>query len=140
MSLAGTLAAGRRAAEARMGAGNGASTVQVRRKTGGTTTDADDYEVPEWVIELADVPCRIAASSGAGQSHTISTPGGDVTLAVRVAHLPAATEDVRDGDYIEVVDGRLTGSVWEIVEADDADQQTARRVAVIAAERPGEWP
>lgn len=123
-----------------MGAANGASTVHIRRKTGDTTTDADGYESPQWVIELADVPCRIRASAGAGQSRTISTPGGDVTLAVRVASFPAATEDLRDGDCIEVVDGRLAGSVWQIVEADDADQQTARRVAVIAAERPGEWP
>jgi hypothetical protein len=126
-------------AEERMGADAGACTVQVRRKTGETTTDADGYEVDEWVVELAEVPCRIGSDRGASQSRTVSTPGGDVTLAVRVAHFPAATEGLRDGDFIEVVDGRLLGSVWRIVEADDADQQTARRVPVVAAERPSEW-
>lgn len=136
--LAATLPELRAHAESRMGAPIG-STVQVRRKTGGTTTDADGYEVDEWVIELAEVPCRIGSDRGAAQSRTVSTPGGDVTLAVRVAHFPAATEGLRDGDLIEVVAGRLLGSVWRVVEADDADQQTARRVPVVAAERPSEW-
>ena len=137
--LAATLPELRAHAESRMGAENGACTVQVRRRTGETTTDADGYEVDEWVVELAGVPCRIGSDRGASQSRTVSTPGGDVTLAVRVAHFPAATEGLRDGDFIEVVAGRLLGSVWLIVEADDADQQTARRVPVVAAERPSEW-
>jgi hypothetical protein len=46
---------------------------------------------------------------------------------------------LRDGDLIEVTAGELTGSVWHVVEADAADQQTARRVPVIAAEHPEEW-
>lgn len=137
MSVASALAAGQRAAESRMGAGNGASTVHVWRKTGEMVPDANGYDVPEWVVELADVPCRIGSSLGAGQSRTVSTPGGDLTLGVRVAHFPAATEGLKDGDHIEVTAGRLVGSVWQVVEADDADQQTARRVPVVAVDRPG---
>lgn len=127
-------------AEGRMGAGNGASTVHVWRKTGEMVPDeSTGFHVPEWVVELADVPCRIASDRGAAPSRTVSTPGGDLTLGVRVAHLPASTEGLRDGDLIEVVAGRLVGSVWQVVEADDADQQTARRVPVVAVDRPGEW-
>lgn len=120
-----------------MGAGNGASTVHVWRKTDLMVPDANGYDVPEWVVELADVPCRIASDRGAAPSRTVSTPGGDLTLGVRTAHFPAATEGLRDGDYIEVTAGRLVGSVWQVVEADDADQQTARRVPVVAVDRPG---
>lgn len=122
-----------------MGASNGASTVSVWRKTGGITTDADGYEVPEWAIELAEVPCRIGSDKGASQSRTVSTPGGDVTLAVRVAHMPVSVDNLSDGDLLEVTAGRLIGSIWQVVEADDADQQTARRVPVVATERPGGW-
>jgi hypothetical protein len=57
---------------------------------------------------------------------------------VRVAHLPHSTV-LRDGDLIEITAGELAGSVWHVVEADAADQQTARRVPVIAAEHPEEW-
>lgn len=138
--IAATLPELRAHAESRMGAGNGASTVHVWRKTGRNVPDeTSGYDVPEWVVELADTPCRIASDRGAAPSRTVSTPGGDLTLGVRTAHFPVATEGIKDGDYIEVTAGRLVGSVWQVVEADAADQQTARRVPVVAVDRPGEW-
>lgn len=122
-------------AESRMGAPVG-STAHVWRKSGEMVKDSDGYNVPEWVIELADIPCRIGSDRGGSTSRTVSTPGGDLTLGVRTAHFPASTEGLADGDVVEVIAGRLVGSLWTIVDSDDADQQTARRASVIAAERP----
>ena len=140
VSVQSALRSGQRAAESRMGAVNGASTVHVWRKTGLMVPDeSTGYDVPEWVVELADVPCRIGSDRGAAPSRTVSTPGGDLTLGVRTAHMPVSTDGLRDGDFLEVPAGRLVGSVWQVVEADAADQQTARRVPVVAVDRPGEW-
>lgn len=116
------------------------STAHVWRKSGRVVQDEETgSESPEWVIEIPDVPCRIGSDKGAAPSRTVSTPGGDIVLGVRTAHFPASTEGLRDGDLIEIVDGVLVGTVWQIVEADAADQQTARRVPVVATERPEEW-
>jgi hypothetical protein len=129
------LAAGRHAAEARM-----LSTATVRRKTGGTTTDADGFEVPAWAIAYAGRPCRIAGMARSqSPSRTIDLGGVQVQVATRTAHFAHDTTDLRDGDLIEITAGELVGSVWRIVESDAADQQTARRVPVIATERPKEW-
>ncbi len=107
--------------------------------TEATTTNADGYEVPAWEIPHADLPCRLASKAGAGQSRTVSTPGGDVQIASRELHVPAGTPDVRDGDLWEVTEGENAGTVWQVVEADGADQTTALRLPVVAAERPKEW-
>lgn len=126
-------------AESRMGAPFG-STADVRRRTGRMVQDeTSGREVPEWEIVLPEVPCRIGSDKGSAPSRTVSTPGGDVQLGTRTAHFPAATEGLRDGDMVDIIAGRLAGTVWQIVEADDADQQTARRVPVIAVQRPQEW-
>jgi hypothetical protein len=68
-------------------------------------------------------------------SRTIDLGGVQVQVATRTAHFAHDT-DLRDGDLIEITAGELVGSVWRIVESDAADQQTARRVPVIATERP----
>lgn len=115
------------------------STCRSWRSTGGTTTDADGYEVPEWESPLGDLPCRLTARTGAGQSRTISTPGGDVQIASRELHVPAGTPDVRDGDLFEILSGENAGTIWQVVEADGADQTTALRLPVISASRPEEW-
>ena len=130
MSLTGALAAGRRAAESRM-----LSRATVYRKTGAMTTDADGFEVPEWVVIYTDLPCRIASST---TSRTVTIADGvEVQVAQRVLHFPHDTTDLRDGDLVDVT-GEASG-VYRIVEADAADQQTARRVPVVATERPEEW-
>lgn len=115
------------------------STTRSRRLTGATTTNVDGYEVPEWEIPHATLPCRLTARTGAGQSRTVQTPGGDVQVASRELHLPAGTGDVRDGDLFEILSGENVGTVWQVVEADGADQTTALRLPVISASRPEEW-
>lgn len=115
------------------------SRASLRRLTGGTTVNAEGYEVPEWATVLTDTPCRLTARTGAGQSRTVSTPGGDVQIASRELHVPVGTTGVRDGDLFEITAGENAGTVWQVVEADGSDQTTALRLPVVAAERPEEW-
>jgi hypothetical protein len=63
----------------------------------------------------------------------------EVQLAVRVGHFPAATTLLRDGDLIEITAGENAGLVLQIIEAAWQDQATARRVPVMAVQRPAEW-
>jgi hypothetical protein len=124
----------RAAAESRM-----LSRATVRRKTGATTTNVDGFEVPAWSSRYTSIPCRIAgASRSESPTRSLNVGGAEVQVSTRVAHLPHGTV-LRDGDLIEITTGELVGSVWRVVEADAADQQTARRVPVIATERPEEW-
>jgi hypothetical protein len=128
------LSAGRHAAESRM-----LSAATVHRKTGATTTDTRGLEVPGWDEVYEDRPCRIAGMARSqSPSRTVNIGGAEVQVATRTAHFPHDT-DLRDGDLIEITAGELIGSVWRVVEADAADQQTARRVPVIATDRPEEW-
>lgn len=120
-------------AEARM-----TSRATIRRKTGATVTDARGLEVPEWV-DVATVACRIAGMTrGQSPSKTLDIGGAQVQVATRVAHFPVGT-DIHDGDLIDVLAGDVAGAVYRVIEAGAADQQTARRVPVIATERPKEW-
>lgn len=134
MSLPETLARGRAAALARM-----LSRATVRRKTGATTTDASGRKVPVWEVAHTDLPCRITGMTrGQSPSRTLDIGGAQVQVAIRTAHLPHDTTNLRDGDLLEVV-GESAG-VYQIVEADTSDQQTARRVPIVATQRPKEWP
>jgi hypothetical protein len=58
---------------------------------------------------------------------------------MRTAHFPASTSNLRDGDLLEITSGENTGQVLRVVEADWSDQTTARRVPVVATQRPEEW-
>lgn len=134
-------------AESRMGAQKGGATVAVRRRTGQMTTAENGLEVPEWATIHADMPCRIGgANSGSAGYRTVDVGDGvEFQAAVRVVSFPTwiadreADPDLANGDLIEVTAGALNGRVYQIVEADPADQQTARRVPVIEAVRPEEW-
>lgn len=133
MSVTSTLAAGRRAAESRM-----TSTALVKRP-GGTTTDANGFEVDGWT-QVYSGPFRLSGSTrGGAGSRTARVGDVDVELAVRVAHFPAATTGLRDGDVIEVTGGENTGGFLRIVEASFQDQATARRVPVVEATKPSGW-
>jgi len=139
--LTDTLARGRAMAESRMGATNGGSDATIHRKTGETTTDAKGLEVPEWHTVYTDRPCRIsgtAANSAPYRTLTIAD-GVQVEVAARVASFSIDTTDLSDGDLIEITAGELSGTVWQLIEADWQNQSTARRVPVIAVERPEEW-
>lgn len=122
-------------AEARM---EESSRATIHRLTGDTVKDGRGLDVPEWSA-TPDVPCRIAdGSSGSGQSRTLDIGGLDITVSVRTAHFPHGT-DVRNGDLIEITSGDTVGEVFRVVEGEPADQQTARRVPVVGADRPEEW-
>jgi hypothetical protein len=133
MSIASALARGRLAAEARM-----TSRCNLWRKTGGVTT-VGNFEQPEWVTAYTDHPVRIASThNGAAPSSRIESGGVPAEQARREAHFSASTV-LRDGDMIEMTSGDCAGLVFRVVEADPQDQATARRVRVVAAQRPTEW-
>jgi hypothetical protein len=127
-----------RARQATVDLGDFPSKVTIRRKTGNMTTDSRGLQVPEWATVYTDIPCRIAGMARSqSPSRTLDIGGVQVQVSVRTAHLPHDTTDLRDGDLLDVT-GESAG-VYQIVESDPADQQTARRVPVIAAQRPEEW-
>jgi hypothetical protein len=116
-----------------------ASRCNVRRKTGAKTV-VGGFEVPAWATIHADLEVKVGgANAGSSQSRKIDAGGVDVEVPVRVASFPAGTNDLRDGDLVEIVSGDTEGLVLRIVEADPKDWATARRVQVIGATRPGEW-
>ena len=95
-------------------------------------------EYPIWTVVAADVPLRLADASNSSATRSTSVPGGELQVARRMAHLPVVTIPA-DGDYLEVTAGENAGLVLEVLEADWADQKTARRVPVDAVQRPEEW-
>lgn len=112
----------------------------IHRATGDTTTNAEGWEVPEWVDTYSDLPIRLGGSErGGAGTRTVIIGETEVQLAVRVASLPAATSDLRDGDLIEITEGENIGAVLRIAEASWQDQATARRVPVTETTRPEEW-
>lgn len=131
------VAAGRRAARERM-----TSRVTFYRATGRMTQDeSTGLEVPEWEIVHVDLPCRFPPSrGGSSKSRTFDVGGVEVTLGVREIHVPYETTGLADGDLALVTTGRGDGSVWRLVDASPpADQATAYRLDVVAADRPEEW-
>lgn len=109
------------------------------KRPGGTTTDENGFEVDGWAT-VYEGPFRLAGSTrGDAGSRTARVGDVDVQLAVRVAHFPATTTGLRDGDLIEVTEGENAGAFLRIVEASWQDQATALRVPVVEAQRPGGW-
>jgi hypothetical protein len=136
MTVASALVRGRRAAEARM-----TSRCTIRRKTTATTIDpVTGFKVPVWDTTHTALPLRLAGiSRGQSQSRRVETAGVEFEIGMRTAHFPAATADLRDNDLIEITSGDNAGMVLRIVEGDWQDQSTARRLPVVATQRPGEW-
>ena len=135
MRAVGRLGAFRAMAESRM-----TSTAAVLRKTGGTTTDGNGFTVPVWATVEAASPFRLGgANQGSSGTRTEDVGGVEFQTAIRVGHFPIAVDDLRDGDYIEVTAGENDGLVLRVIEGDWQDQATARRVPVVATERPAEW-
>lgn len=124
-------------AEARM-----TSTVTIRRKTGHWIQDeTTGVEEPEWLVLHTDAAFRLGGSDSGDSASRRQTVGGmDVQTAVRIGHLPVAINDLQDGDWLDITSGDNTGTAWLIVEADFKDQATARRMPLLAQDRPEEWP
>ena len=121
-------------AEARM-----TSRCTVRRK-GGPPVLVDGFKVPGWTVVHTDLPVRIGGTTrGASTARRDDIGAGEVEIAVRTAHFPAATTDLADSDYVEITSGENAGLVLRIVEATWQDQATARRVPVVSVVRPKEW-
>lgn len=141
MALPDVLARGRAMAEARMGAQNDGSTCTIRRRSGRRAQDErTGKESPEWVVVHAELPMRVDfGTSGEGASRVITVAGIEYPEATAVHHFPVFTEDLEDGDYIDITAGESTGTVWSIVKAVRADQKTARRLPVKGESRPTEW-
>lgn len=115
------------------------SRAAVRRKTGAMTTGADGLQVPEWATIHTNIPFRLGGANGGSSGTRTETIGGvEVQVATRVGHFPAGTS-LADSDHIEITAGENVGLVLRIVEAEGADQQTARRVPVVSVQRPEEW-
>lgn len=107
---------------------------------GGTTTDADGFEVAGWTLLHEDLPLRVGGSQRGGSGSRSTTAGGvEVEVATRVAHLPAETAGLVDGAVIEITAGENVGGFLRVVEASWQDQATARRVPVIETQQPDGW-
>lgn len=116
------------------------SRVVVMRKTGLTDQDEETgAEVPEWAAVHIDIPFRLGGSKGSAGTRTVTVGAAEVQVATRVGSFAYDTDDLLDGDLIDITSGENAGLVLRIVEADWADQQTARRVPVVSESRPEEW-
>lgn len=121
-------------AEARM-----LSTCVVRRMTGRAVQNEDTgLETPTWTAVYTG-RMRLGGSRNAATTRTESIAGVDVQVALRIAHFPADTDGLLDGDLIDITGGENTGLVLRIAETAWQDQATARRYPVESADRPGEW-
>ncbi|MGH3349311.1 MAG: DUF6093 family protein, partial [Nocardioides sp.] len=111
----------------------------IRRMTGNMVIDEDNQQVPEWEVIHSDLPCRIASSPNASRSRTQSPGEAELERATPHLHVPASTTDLTDNDHAEITSGVVAGTVLRLLETDWTDQATARRVPVMAVERPTEW-
>lgn len=129
------LARGRAAAEARH-----TSRCEVRRDTG--RNKVDGVERVSWALQHMDLACRIRAPRGSTGASASSNSGGvTAELGQREWHVKHDTTNLVDGDIILITTGPAAGSFWSIKDATPTgDQQTARRVTIVAAKRPRDWP
>lgn len=120
-------------AEARM-----TSRANVRRLTARTPYSSDKIaETESWAIVYAALPFRLHVGS---QQRTERVADVERTVSVRTGSFPALIDgaplDLADGDLVEILSGDNAGRVYAIRESDWADQSTARRVDLVAADRP----
>jgi Family of unknown function (DUF6093) len=129
-------------AESRMGAANNGSDAIVHRQvTRLDQNELDGSEDPGWVV-VHEGPMRLAgARQGASGVRRQQAPGGDHALGDLEAHWPASVprERFREGDLIEIAAGESADTFWSVKGIPIADQQTARRLPVEAAQRPSDW-
>lgn len=118
------------------------STATIRRKMGHwVQIEETGEEEAEWAVIHTGIPFRLGGSDqGDSASRRQDIGGVEVQTAVRVGHLPAAISDLSDGDWIDVTAGENAGTAWSIVEVTWQDQATARRMPLLAQDRPEEWP
>lgn len=111
----------------------------VRRSSTGAQDEATGVKAPTWAIVHEGRMRLGGANRGSSGATRTAPPGGERSDAQRIAHFPSSVAAICDGDLIEVLDGDAAGTVWRVLESDFADQQTARRLPVVAVPRPAEW-
>jgi hypothetical protein len=124
-----------------MGAANGASDVTIKRKSGDVVQDeTTGVEAQSWEAVLTG-PARFSAFGGGGVGREKPLDPGGVTWeqADRTLSLPAATQDLVDGDVVEVTAGEIAGTFWRILESARHDQMTAYRLPVVQVDEPEGW-
>lgn len=132
--LAGRLARGRAMAEARM-----LSECTIRHKTGKTAQNETTGRVePIWAVVYTG-KCRVRGGRTGTGYRVQTTPAGDRAVGVPEIHLPCDTTGVSGGDLIEITAGERAGTVWRVLNADAADQQSAYRLPTEGTARPKEW-
>lgn len=115
------------------------SRVTVKRQSG-TTTSPDGYEVPAWAVVYADLPFRSAGGGVAdGGSRGVSVGGVTFEDATGVGNFPHPSEDLADGDVLEVTAGEWVGDFYRIIAAIRYDQHTARRLPIQETAKPDGW-
>lgn len=122
-------------AEARM-----LSTATVRRMTSRDTQDeGTGQQGPTWTDVHTDLACRVVASRVGGASRRLEIGDVEVEQATPRLDFPWDTDDLQDGDLVDITAGESTGTVYQIVEAVKGDQRTARRVPALEVGRPTDW-
>lgn len=115
------------------------STATIRRRSS-TTATVNGFVADVWGTVATMVPFRLGGSRGAGTATRQVVGDVSVTAATRVGHFPYDFTDLADGDLVEIIGGDTAGKVFKIVETTWQDQATARRVQLVEAQRPTEWP
>lgn len=135
--LAGRLARGRAAAQARM-----LSRVSVMRKTEMLAQDINTgREDAAWATVYSDLPFRLdrSGSGQAGGARTRNIADSRVENTISLGRVPHDTDDLVDGDLLVITAGESAGTVWRISDASRGDQQTDRRFEIEQTKRPSEW-
>lgn len=134
MSIESVLAAGRRAAEARM-----TSRCTIRRKAG-TSTDPDTgFTVPLWEDVYVDLPCLVDWQSTS--AHIDINVGGTVemTRARRVLKVRHDATAARNHDVAEIKGGACDGVFFTMTNVVFADQKKQQEIPIVETSRPEGW-
>lgn len=118
------------------------STCTVGRKAGRAAQDeATGLDSFIWDQVYTALPTRIGGASRDASAWTTETRAGGLqeSVAERVEHFPWDTDNLEDGDVVEITGGENTGLFFQLVEAAPKDQATARRVPVKQILRPEGW-
>jgi hypothetical protein len=103
--------------------------------------ETNGVDVFPWTKVHTDLPLRLGGASRDSSAWTIDTRAGGVqeSIAERIASLPWDTTDLQDGDVIAITAGENAGLFFQITEATNKDQATARRVPVKQILKPEGW-
>lgn len=99
-------------------------------------TDDNGFEVDGWAQVYTDLPAWIDRGKG---TRTVRVGDVEMQLAVRVLKAPHDTDQLRDGDVVEMFGGPCDGRFFRFVETTPVDQKIQQEFEVVETERPGGW-